>query len=67
MTIENDVLRKRKTAVVTGGSRGIGKDIALSLACMGIGVVLTYQSNKAEGIGSQRRFKPQAEPRWRCR
>jgi NAD(P)-dependent dehydrogenase (short-subunit alcohol dehydrogenase family) len=38
-----------KVAVPTGGNRGLGKDIALSLAEMGIGVVLTYRSNKQEG------------------
>jgi NAD(P)-dependent dehydrogenase (short-subunit alcohol dehydrogenase family) len=39
----------KKVALVTGGSRGIGKDIALSLARMGIGVVLTYHSHQTEG------------------
>ncbi len=48
MTIEDNVPQKRKVAVVTGGSRGIGKDIAFSLARMGIGIVLTYHSNNAE-------------------
>ena len=38
-----------KVALVTGGSRGLGKDIALSLARIGVGVVLTYHSNKQEG------------------
>ncbi len=37
---------KTKIAVVTGGSRGIGKDIALSLARKGIDVVLTYLTKK---------------------
>ena len=37
-----------KIALVTGGSRGLGKDMALSLAKKGIDVVLTYHSNKEE-------------------
>jgi NAD(P)-dependent dehydrogenase (short-subunit alcohol dehydrogenase family) len=37
-----------KIALVTGGSRGLGKDMALSLAKKGIDVILTYASNKEE-------------------
>ena len=37
---------KNKIALVTGGSRGLGKDMAISLAKKGIDVVLTYNSNK---------------------
>ena len=33
-----------KIAIVTGGSRGIGKDIAINLASNGIDVILTYKS-----------------------
>lgn len=33
-----------KIALVTGGSRGIGREIALSLAARGIDVVVTYQT-----------------------
>ncbi|SAL72981.1 Short-chain dehydrogenase/reductase SDR [Caballeronia peredens] len=36
-----------KVALVTGGSRGIGREIALSLAGKGIDVILTYQ-NRAD-------------------
>jgi NAD(P)-dependent dehydrogenase (short-subunit alcohol dehydrogenase family) len=37
---------KNKIAVVTGGSRGLGKSMAMSLAKKGIDVVLTYKNNK---------------------
>jgi NAD(P)-dependent dehydrogenase (short-subunit alcohol dehydrogenase family) len=38
-----------KIALVTGGSRGIGKSIALNAAKRGIGVILTYNSHPEEG------------------
>ena len=47
--IENGQLPSKKVALVTGGSRGIGKAIALTLANAGVGIVLTYKSNKTEG------------------
>ena len=37
-----------KIALVTGGSRGLGKDMAISIAKKNIDVILTYQSNKTE-------------------
>lgn len=37
-----------KIALVTGGSRGLGKDMALRLAHKGIDVILTYRSKKEE-------------------
>lgn len=40
---------RKKVALITGGSRGLGKEIALALARIGINVVLTYHSNKQEG------------------
>ena len=39
---------KNKIALVTGGSRGLGKNMAISLATKGIDVVLTYHTNKTE-------------------
>ncbi|MEJ7645670.1 MAG: SDR family oxidoreductase [Chryseolinea sp.] len=39
-----------KIALITGGSRGLGKNMALSLARKGIDVILTYKSKKEEAL-----------------
>jgi NAD(P)-dependent dehydrogenase (short-subunit alcohol dehydrogenase family) len=39
-----------KIALVTGGSRGLGKDMALNLAKKGIDVIITYNSKKEEAL-----------------
>lgn len=46
---------KTKIALVTGGSRGLGKDMALRLAEKGNDVIITYQSQKeaAEAVVAQ--------------
>ena len=41
---------KSKIALVTGGSRGLGKNMVLSLAKKGIDVILTYNSKKDEAM-----------------
>lgn len=45
------------TALVTGGSRGLGRNIALTLAARGIGVALTYLSNEAEAVAVVREIE----------
>lgn len=39
---------KSKIALVTGGNRGLGKDIVLNLAKNGNNIIFTYNSNKIE-------------------
>jgi NAD(P)-dependent dehydrogenase (short-subunit alcohol dehydrogenase family) len=41
-------MNETKIALVTGGSRGLGKDMALSIARKGIDVILTYRSKESE-------------------
>lgn len=41
-------MNTNKTALVTGGSRGLGRNMALALAEKGNDVIITYNSNKAE-------------------
>jgi len=41
-------MNKEKVALVTGGSRGLGENMAIKLAEKGLNVLITYQSNKTE-------------------
>lgn len=41
-------MTKNKIALVTGGSRGLGKNMALALAKKGIDILLTYHKNEEE-------------------
>jgi len=43
-------MSETKIALVTGGSRGLGKDMAINLASKGIDVVITYRTRKEEAL-----------------
>ena len=40
----------KKIALVTGGSRGLGKNISLKLANQGADIILTYNTNREEAL-----------------
>ena len=40
----------KKIAIITGGSRGLGKNMAIALAKKNINVILTYNSKKEEAV-----------------
>ena len=36
---------KQKTAIITGGSRGLGRDMAINLAQNGVDIIISYHTN----------------------
>src|SRR5579863_1060951 len=40
-----------RVALVTGGSRGLGKNMAIKIAQKGIDVIITYNTKKEEALG----------------
>lgn len=48
MSTEKTVFPDSKIAIVTGGSRGLGRNTVLSLAKRGVHSIFTYNSNRAE-------------------
>jgi NAD(P)-dependent dehydrogenase (short-subunit alcohol dehydrogenase family) len=48
MTQRNTAAPTNKIAVITGGSRGLGRSTVLSLASRGVDSIFTYNSNRSE-------------------
>ena len=48
MSTEQSIGLKSKIAIVTGGSRGLGRNTVLTLAERGVHSIFTYNSNRAE-------------------
>jgi NAD(P)-dependent dehydrogenase (short-subunit alcohol dehydrogenase family) len=48
VTNENSAISATKIALVTGGSRGIGRSTVLHLAARGVDSIFTYRENQAE-------------------
>jgi 3-oxoacyl-[acyl-carrier protein] reductase len=46
-----------RIALVTGGSRGIGKAICIKLAQMGMHVIINYRSNEVEALDTLEKVK----------
>ena len=41
---------QQRIALITGGSRGLGRDMAISLAKKGVDSIITYRNKKDEAI-----------------
>src|ERR1700712_4939607 len=48
MPTDTTIASNPKIAIVTGGSRGLGRNTVLSLARRGVDSIFTYHSNRAE-------------------
>ena len=48
MSDENTLKSAAKVAIITGGSRGLGRNTAINLAQRGVDVILTYHSDRAQ-------------------
>lgn len=54
-------------AIVTGGSRGLGKSMALHLAAQGTDIILTYRSQAAEAQAIVAQIEVLGRRAWLCR
>jgi NAD(P)-dependent dehydrogenase (short-subunit alcohol dehydrogenase family) len=64
MEIKNLFDLKGKTALITGGSQGIGKAISLALAEYGADIVINYRSNKMLALQTQQEIVEKGAKCW---
>lgn len=57
LMINQKTMRKQKLALVTGGSRGLGKNMALELARTGFDVIITYRSEASKAAEVQQELE----------
>lgn len=50
-----------KYALITGGSRGIGRSVSIKLAAMGYTVLINYQSNDKEAANTLQSVREKEE------
>ena len=55
-----------RIALITGGSRGLGRNAAVHLARQGTDVILTYKGNEAEAQAAMAKSRPLAAVPWPC-
>lgn len=50
-------MENRKVAMITGGSRGIGKEVALTFAKKGYNIIINYVSDKTDIVALEKEFR----------
>lgn len=50
-------MNKRKCALITGSSRGVGKEVALRLAEKGYDIVINYARSKKQHLKQLKKLK----------
>ena len=50
MTKDDGKMQRKRTALITGGARGIGRQIALDLGAAGYNVVVNYNKSEKQAM-----------------
>src|SRR5262249_16133254 len=57
MASQREPSTTKRTAIITGGSRGMGRNTAVNLAKRGVDVIFTYHSNQTEAESLSREIE----------